>query len=134
KQAGHLADLQKAVAVRGQFRMLELMALGDYPPAHRWGTFYGQSASLVRFLAAQAGPERFLDFVSVALEQGYEPALKQGYAMGLPELERQWHASLKTSGQWTAIVKPHGEQLEARVRVTTEAKSVSFSHAAPVGR
>ena len=50
KQAAHGESLENALVTRSSFRLVELMQLGDYPAADRWGTFYGQSALLVRYL------------------------------------------------------------------------------------
>lgn len=94
KRQRHVRELKRAVARGAQFRVAELLALTDYPPAERWGTFYGQSASLVAYLVEQQGHERFVEFVELALADGYERALRQIYDLGVGELERQWHAQL----------------------------------------
>jgi hypothetical protein len=94
KQLRHRNDLKKAIAARAEFRVLELVTLADYPAAQRWGTFYGQSASLVQFLVDQAGPEQFVGFVEVALDRGYDQGLRQVYHFGIADLERRWHAQL----------------------------------------
>src|SRR5262249_15477829 len=46
KQLRHWQDLEYALVSRGEFRLAEFLQLGEYPPAQRWGAFYGQSASL----------------------------------------------------------------------------------------
>ena len=97
KQGHHLRDLRNAMASRAEFRLFELITLADYPPAQRWGAFYGQSTSLVQYLVAQAGAERFLDFVDRSFEEGYEPALHHVYHFGVAELERRWQADFKAS-------------------------------------
>ncbi len=105
KQSLHRKDLQGAVAGRTEFRLLELITLANYPDAKHWGTFYGQSASLVEFLVSQAGEERFIEFVETALELGYEPALTQVYRFGIPELERRWYAQLRQPDRVVASVQ-----------------------------
>ncbi len=105
KQARHRQELTNAMATRAQFRVLELITLADYPAAQRWGTFYGQSASLVQYLVDQAGPERFLHFVQLSLDLGYEQGLLQVYNFGVAELERKWHAHAATPAE-TADAKP----------------------------
>ncbi|MGD9719886.1 MAG: peptidase MA family metallohydrolase [Pirellulales bacterium] len=92
KQHRHSRDLATALSVRAEFRVLELFALDEYPPADRWATFYGQSASLVRFLVEHAGEQQFLEFVEVSLEQGYEQGLQTAYGLGAQELESRWRA------------------------------------------
>ena len=95
KQRLHRKDLQGAVAGRTEFRVLELITLANYPDAQQWGTFYGQSASLVQFLVSEAGEKRFIEFVEASLEHGYETALVQVYCFGIPELERRWYSQLR---------------------------------------
>jgi hypothetical protein len=94
KQQQHRQSLQRAMSRGGQFRLAELLALGDYPPAERWGAFYGQSASLVEYLVAQQGHARFVEFVELALDRGYDHALRQVYDLGIVELERRWQRHL----------------------------------------
>jgi Peptidase MA superfamily len=94
KQQQHRHSLKRAMATGSQFRLAELMALGDYPPAERWGTFYGQSASLVAYLVAEQGHARFVEFVELALDRGYDHALRQVYRFDVGELERRWQHQL----------------------------------------
>jgi hypothetical protein len=104
KQRRHRQDLEQAVAARAEFRLLELVTLADYPAAHRWGAFYGQSASLVQFLVDLEGPEQFVDFVEVAVNRGYEQGLRQVYQFGIADLERRWHSQL--SAPVDAVARP----------------------------
>jgi len=99
KRAGHAQGVRRAMASGSHFRLVELLALRDYPPAGRWGAFYDQSAALVEFLVAEAGPTRFVEFVEQALENGYPAALSQVYGQDLGELERTFHAALAKSGR-----------------------------------
>ena len=94
KQVQHRQDLKRALQSGGEFRLLELVSLGDYPAAERWGTFYGQSASLVQYLVEQRGEQQFVAFVQLALTDGYERGLQQVYGCAIPELERRWRAQL----------------------------------------
>lgn len=119
KQGEHLRDLKHALATRDEFRVPELITLADYPQAHRWGAFYGQSASLVKFLVNQGGHERFVRFVELALERGYEKGLRQIYDFGVADLERRWHAEL------AAQARPRGAAPSTVVRPTSP-------HAAPL--
>lgn len=97
KQRRHRQDLEQALAARREFRLIELVTLIDYPEAHRWGAFYGQSASLVEFLVERFGERPFLDFVEAAGKQGYERALATAYQLSTAELERQWRAHVAGS-------------------------------------
>ncbi len=96
KQRRHLRDFRQATSTRSDFRLLELITLDDYPPSQRWGAFYGQSASLARFLVETSGEAQFLAFVEAALALGYEQALQQFYGFGIAELERNWRSQALT--------------------------------------
>jgi hypothetical protein len=98
KRQGHLRDLQSALANRGAFRVVELLTLDDYPPAHRWAAFYGQSASITQYLVERGdSSEQFVDFVECAMQKGYETALRDIYRInGSAELERDWNAHLRS--------------------------------------
>jgi hypothetical protein len=95
KQEGHLRDFQRAVAGRNTFRVVELLAMEEYPAAHRWAAFYGQSASLAQFLVRRGTPEQFVNFLHSSLEKGYETALRDTYRIAsVAELERAWNSDL----------------------------------------
>jgi hypothetical protein len=95
KRSRHLHDLKNAVSSQSEFRVLEIMMLTDYPPIQRWGTFYGQSASLVEYLVSEGGEEQFIRFLETTLDLGYERALQQVYHIGILELERRWRDRLR---------------------------------------
>jgi hypothetical protein len=105
KRQQHQRELERAVARGSQFRVAELFALEDYPAAERWGTFYGQSASLVEYLVSQQGHGRFVEFVELSQEHGYDAALRRVYRFGIAELERRWHAELTAPSATTSRVK-----------------------------
>ena len=91
KQERHRRDLRKALADRSTFRAIELLALNDYPPAGRFGTFYGQSASMTEYLVSRKSAEHFVDFIDRAERVGYDTALKECYGIaGVGDLDRQW--------------------------------------------
>jgi hypothetical protein len=135
KQAQHLLDLRNAMASRGEFRVVELIALADYPPARRWGAFYGQSTSLVQYLVEQGGAERFLEFVELSFEQGYEAALHHVYHFGVAELERGWQAHFRAyPGLATGGHFPGGTRstlLPAAAAIPAQAVSLKKSAGAP---
>jgi peptidase MA superfamily protein len=98
KQSLHHADLGVARANRTTFRLIELMQLENYPEASRQGAFYGQSASLVRFLVARAGERAFVGFLTKSNEIGYDAALRDVYQFsGVAELERHWSRHLEAA-------------------------------------
>jgi hypothetical protein len=69
-----------------------LVAIDAYPHPSRIPAFYGQSASLTAFLALRDDPSRFIDFLQKSLDQGYDRALRDVYAIdNVGQLERLWH-------------------------------------------
>jgi hypothetical protein len=90
KQRRHARDFERALAHGSEFRLVELVAMDDYPPPGRWGAFYGQSASLVNFLVEQSGEARFLEFVAASLDDGYHAGLRQTYGLSVAQLEGRW--------------------------------------------
>ena len=85
--------LQALPRYRREGRLLtarRLLQLHDYPDPGDLGVFYGQSVSLVNFLASQKGPQTFTRFVRHGLYHGYEEALRRYYGLDFEELEQQW--------------------------------------------
>lgn len=94
KQSLHARDLREGFARRTTYPLYELATLSSYPAADRWGVFYGQSASVVRFLTKRAGSEQFVRFVELAMEAGYDKALQNVYGIDdIGELDRLWRSS-----------------------------------------
>ncbi len=94
KRRLHKQEMRGAIANRSAFRVVELLTLDDYPAANRWGTFYGQSVSVVEYLVTQKSPAEFLEFVQLAMDNGYEASLRKVYGIsGIAELERDWNAA-----------------------------------------
>jgi hypothetical protein len=103
KQAGHEADFRRAYTRRGHYRVVELVSLEEYPSDRQITTFYGQSASLVRFLTARGRPSQFVGFVQRATTDGYDAALRTVYDIdGLAALESAWLGSLRQAPQLAA--------------------------------
>lgn len=97
KQQLHDVDFRRASASRRHFRLGELMSLNDYPTPERMQTFYGQSASIVRYLAQRGKPAQFVDFIEHALEHGYDAALKATYGFeNVAVLEAEWQRSVRS--------------------------------------
>lgn len=91
KRSLHRADLESAFTRRATFHAAELLIADGYPPAERWGTFYGQSASLVEFLIERRTPARFVEFLQQADAEGYDAALDRCYDIAdVDELDRLW--------------------------------------------
>jgi hypothetical protein len=99
KQDAHQRDLTSARSQRQTFRLVELFALDGYPASDRQAAFYGQSASLVRYLVGRGTPEQFVRFVRSAASDGYESAVRDVYGLrGVHELERRWLQEVNTFG------------------------------------
>ena len=95
KQERHFKDLQQAIRSHTTFHVAELLTMETYPSPTRFGTFYGQSASLAKFLILQKSPERFTAFIARASSDGYDAALQQCYGISGPaELDRLWRQHL----------------------------------------
>ena len=91
KQERHFKVLQKAFTSRTTFHVAELLTLEDYPSPSRFGTFYGQSASLAKFLVLRKSPEQFAAFIERASSDGYDTALQECYGISGPaDLDWQW--------------------------------------------
>jgi len=98
KRVAHQRDLRTALARGQQFRMVELLALSDYPRDDRLAAFYGQSLSVVQFLIDRGGRQKFVEFVGSATVDGYEAALRASYGIGsIADLERQWLKQVGTA-------------------------------------
>jgi len=97
KQFRHDADLRRALARGEHFRLGEMLELTEYPGAERITAFYGQSASLVRFLAERRTPAEFSAFLKRAASHGYDAALREHYDIdGVADLERRWLGDLES--------------------------------------
>lgn len=96
KQGRHHKDLGDALARRIAFRAAELLTRDEYPGPDRMGAFYGQSASVAKFLIERDSPERFVEFIEKATLLGYDAALQKCYGIdGVTDLDRQWRRNLK---------------------------------------
>ena len=92
KQQLHQRDLKLAFDNQATFSAGELLLSENYPQAKRMGTFYGQSASMVAFLAQREDPAKLILFTRRVLEQGYDVALREIYQIdGISAFERLWN-------------------------------------------
>ena len=57
KRVAHWLDLRDAIDAGAQYRLGDLLTMPDYPASERLGVFYGQSLSLIEFLADAAGDQ-----------------------------------------------------------------------------
>jgi hypothetical protein len=99
KQRLHRRDLSRSLQLQTGFHSAELLQLTTYPQPQRIAAFYAQSGSLAAFLAEIGGPEKFIPFVKLGSQRGYDHALQTCYGISsVAELHRQWDAHARTSG------------------------------------
>jgi hypothetical protein len=90
EQALRAADLDEPLKSGRLFRVSDLMGM-DYPEAQHWPLYYAQSVSLTRYLVESGTPDQFIRFVQESQRAGFEPALKQVYAIpGYTDLQSRW--------------------------------------------
>ncbi|MBI3863075.1 MAG: hypothetical protein HY290_14380 [Planctomycetia bacterium] len=100
RQGTRRTAMQQALTRIARYRAQELISTAEYPTGERRDAFYGQSASLVAFLIERDSPTRFLEFVQLGQEQGYEKALAETYGIkSLAQLDGQWHSQIANRGQ-----------------------------------
>lgn len=86
KQREHDEDFRLAQRQRLAWSVADLLHLEDYPAdSRRQRVFYGQSASLVRWLVARKDAATFVRFVDDCLSKGTAAAVQDHY--GLPSVE-----------------------------------------------
>ena len=91
KQARHLRDCMDAIHRGEALPLAELMTRESFSSPDQMATFYGQSYSLVRFLACRDKPRHLLEFVALAATDGYDQALREIYAIdGVAQLRQLW--------------------------------------------
>lgn len=91
KRALHERDLQVGLQRGAAVPLAELLSQRDYPPAERWGVFYGQSGSLVRTLLSRGSPGQLLNFVKRSREVGVDFALRETYQLAnIDDLDGAW--------------------------------------------
>ncbi|MCC9604390.1 hypothetical protein LOC68_00685 [Blastopirellula sp. JC732] len=91
KRTLHHRDCHDALRSGDALRVVQLLRLEQFTSAKQVPAFYGQSLSLVHFLAEQDEPTKLIDFAEAAIERGYDRALRDIYQIeGIEELERRW--------------------------------------------
>lgn len=118
KQELHDLDFRRAAAAQKHFRLVELLTAAEYPASARRPTFYGQSASLVRYLASRGRPAAFVTFIERAGSEGYDAALRATYDIhGTAALEAEWLRSVRNDE--LATRRRQGESSKGDLRPTT---------------
>ena len=95
----HLRNLPRYREAGQLFSVRQLLAIEDWPEAHRISAFYAQSVSLVDYLCQLRGPQAFTQFLDESGRRGYEAALKRHYGLqDFADLERRWLAQAFKEG------------------------------------
>ena len=93
KLAGHLRDLDTAVAEHKVLHLAELLSKQEYPAADGRTVFYGESVSVVSYLVGRRTPAEFVRFLRLAAKSGSDASLKTVYGIqGLAQLEHLWRS------------------------------------------
>ncbi|MFM7290124.1 MAG: hypothetical protein ACKO6B_02695 [Planctomycetia bacterium] len=97
KQRGHEVDFQEARRRGLSWSAAELVAMEDYPAdGSRTRVFYGQSASLVRWMIGRRDAATFIRFLDDLPAVGMEAALDRHYAVGsLDSVSSAWTSDWK---------------------------------------
>lgn len=99
KRMLHHRDCHQALQNGDALRVVQLLRLEQFTSAKQVPAFYGQSLSLVHFLAEQDEPTRLIDFAEAATRRGYDRALREIYQIeGIEDLERRWRKYAKEIG------------------------------------
>jgi hypothetical protein len=98
KQTLHLRDLRNGINRGKTFALADLLTTQQYPPQGRVGVFYGQCASLARYLSTKGEPRKVHEFVRRSQEVGVNLALQETYGIGgVVRLESMWRKSITSS-------------------------------------
>ena len=91
KQSLHERDCRDAMRTGSAMPIAELLYLEQFTSANQMPAFYGQSASLTRFLCQKDDITKVARFACDATKVGYQQALVTHYKIeSIEELERQW--------------------------------------------
>jgi hypothetical protein len=91
KQSLHERDCREALLQGSALPLSILLRLEQFTSAEQMPAFYGQSASLMRFLCHKGDITKVSYFANDALRIGYQQALRNHYRIeSVEELERQW--------------------------------------------
>lgn len=92
KQQGHQVDFLRASRTGMAWRVRDLLELEEYPAEPgRQRIFYGQSASLARWLVDRRDGPTFIRFLDDCSAVGIDASLHRHYALGsVAALERAW--------------------------------------------
>jgi hypothetical protein len=98
KQALHQRDLRDGMRRGSTFALHDLLTTNQYPGPDKVSVFYGQCASLTRFLTTQDEARKVHEFARRSQEVGASIALQETYGIsGIARLEPMWRKSITSS-------------------------------------
>lgn len=91
KRSLHERDCRESLRQGAAMPLSALFSLEQFTSAEQMAAFYGQSASLTKFLCTKGDIQTVTRFGVDAMRVGYQQALKDNYNItSVMELERQW--------------------------------------------
>lgn len=91
KQSLHERDCRQALQQGTALPLSQILRLEQFTSPDQMPAFYGQSASLMRYLCQQGDLAKVTRFGIDATEHGYDQALSKHYGISnVEELERRW--------------------------------------------
>lgn len=113
KQSLHERDCREAVQNGTALRLSELLSLDQFTSSRQVAPFYGQSFSLISYLAEREDPAKVISFAETARLYGYDRALGEHYGISsVAELERSWRSHLaraETTGATKGLLISMGD-------------------------
>lgn len=98
KQTLHQRDLRHGISRGKTFALTDLLVAQQYPTQDRVGVFYGQCASLARYLCDNGEPQKIHEFARRSQVVGANLALQETYGIkGIVHLEPLWRKSITSS-------------------------------------
>jgi hypothetical protein len=100
KQSLHQRDLNDGFRRGSVFSVQALLAADVYPSPDKVSVFYGQCASVARYLSKHGGAKKVQKFARRSQDVGVNLALQETYEIqGVLELERMWRNSINSTAK-----------------------------------
>jgi hypothetical protein len=107
KRSLHHKDCMTALHSGTSLRIVDLLQMDQFASPRQVPAFYGQSLTLVQFLVERNEPSKFIPFLELAKEHGYDRALREVYDIdGVVDLEALWR-DFAISGNSVNRTSPH---------------------------
>ncbi|MDZ4684019.1 MAG: hypothetical protein SH850_02950 [Planctomycetaceae bacterium] len=101
KQQQRMADLRRTLQHRSTYRIADLLAVRQLPPAHLRDAYYGQSLALTSWMVERATPQGFARFLQACDVMPFDEAIQKELGLkSVADLEREWR-------QWVHSPQSH---------------------------